>query len=67
MNVDVEGAELEILRSIDFAAAKIIVCGIENNYRDYRIPELMSKQGYDFVAILGDEFYVNKTGGVATA
>ena len=31
---------------------------IENNYRDYRIPKLMKANGFEFVAIVGDEFYV---------
>lgn len=60
MNIDVEGAEYDILRSIDFDAVNIKVCGIENNYRDYRIPRLMKENGYDFVAVVGDEFYVRR-------
>jgi FkbM family methyltransferase len=60
MNVDVEGAEYDILRSIDFGAVNIRVCGIENNYRDFRIPRLMRDNGYTFVAIVGDEFYVKR-------
>ena len=63
LNVDVEGAELDILRSIDFRAANIHACGIENNYRDYRIPKLMQQMGYRMVAIVGDEFYIKE--GVA--
>jgi FkbM family methyltransferase len=58
LNIDVEGAEYGILRSIDFSAVNIKVCGIENNYRDYRIPKLMKANGFDFVAVVGDEFYV---------
>jgi FkbM family methyltransferase len=60
LNVDVEGAELDILRSIDFSAVRIHVCGIENNYRDPRIPELMHARGYDLAAVVGDEFYVRR-------
>lgn len=60
LNLDVEGAEFEILRSIDFGAVNIRVCGIENNYRDYRIPKLMRDNGYDLIAVLGDEFYVKR-------
>lgn len=61
LNIDVEGAENDILQSIDFKAVNIKVCGIEINYRDFRIPKLMKANGFDFVAIVGDEFYVNKS------
>lgn len=57
LNIDVEGAELDVLRSIDFGAVDIEVLGIENNYRDYRIPELMKRMGYEMRAVVGDEFY----------
>lgn len=60
MNVDVEGAELEIIRSIDFSKIDIRVCGIENNYRDPRIPEHMRSVGYRLAAIVGDEMYVKE-------
>lgn len=60
LNIDVEGAEYDILSSIDFGAVNIKVCGIENNYRDYRIPKLMKANGFDFVAVVGDEFYVRQ-------
>lgn len=58
LNIDVEGAEYEILQSIDFQAHNIRLCGIENNYNDFRIPKLMKKMGYEMIAIVGDEFYV---------
>ena len=61
LNIDVEGSEYDILRSIDFQAVDIGVCGIENNYRDYRIPKLMKANGFHFVALVGDEFYVNRS------
>ncbi len=58
MNIDVEGAEYDILRSIDFQSHNIHICGIENNYRDHRIPKFMKRMGYQMVAVVGDEFYV---------
>ena len=58
LNIDVEGAELEILRSIDFSIVDIQVCGVENNYRDPRIPALMKGAGYAPLAVVGDEMYV---------
>ena len=60
VNVDVEGAEYDILRGFDFAAANVWVWGIENNYRDYRLPLLMKRAGYALVATVGDEFYARK-------
>lgn len=58
LNIDVEGAEYDILKSIDFNEHQIHVCGIENNYRDYRIPVFMKRMGYQMVAEVGDEFYI---------
>jgi FkbM family methyltransferase len=58
LSMDVEGSELSILRSIDFDRIKVDVLGIENNYKDYRIPQLMSEKGFRLTAIVGDEFYV---------
>ena len=58
LNIDVEGAELDILRSIDFSVTNILICGIENNYSDYRIPAYMKSVGYKLIAVVGDEMYV---------
>jgi FkbM family methyltransferase len=38
LNIDVEGAEYKILNSIDFDRIHISVIGVENNYKDYKIP-----------------------------
>lgn len=58
VSIDVEGAELSILESIDFSRVKITAFAIENNYRDPRIPRLMKRNGYKIRARVGDEFYV---------
>jgi FkbM family methyltransferase len=60
LSIDVEGLELKILRSIDFNTFLITVIGVENNYKDYRIPKILTKKGFVFHSILGDEFYVNR-------
>ncbi|NND82018.1 MAG: FkbM family methyltransferase [Gammaproteobacteria bacterium] len=59
LNLDVEGAELTVLKSIDFSALTIRVIAVENNYADYRIPSLLSKFGFSLHSIAGDEIYVN--------
>jgi len=58
LNIDVEGAELSILKSIDFNTFDISIIGCENNYKDFRIPKFLSKHGYILHSIVGDEFYV---------
>ena len=58
LSIDVEGAEHSILDGFDFDGCQIRVIGVENNYRDRRIPRLLMKEGFRFHSIVGDEFYV---------
>jgi FkbM family methyltransferase len=60
LNLDVEGAEYQILKSIDFSKTQIHVIGVENNYKDEEILRLLFKRGFIRDSILGDEFYLNK-------
>jgi len=60
LSIDVEGPELKILESIDFGRFDISVIGVENNYLDWRIPTLLVERGFDFHAVVGDEFYRNR-------
>lgn len=60
LNIDTEGAEYSILKSIDFSRVHISVVGIENNYADSRFPTLMKKMGFRLHSIVGDEFYLNQ-------
>ncbi|QXE92327.1 FkbM family methyltransferase [Geomonas subterranea] len=60
LNIDTEGAEYSILKTIDFRRFEISVVGVENNYDDCRIPLLMRKNGYVLHSIVGDEFYVRR-------
>jgi len=65
LSIDTEGADLEILRSINFDAFDIQVISVENSCFGDRIISLLSKKGYDLKAILGnDEIYLKKTGRV---
>ncbi len=61
LSIDVEGGEMDILKSIDFNAINIAVISVENNYRDYKIPQFLNKKGFQLNAILGDEIYINKS------
>lgn len=62
LNIDVEGAELSILRDLDFSRVHISVIGVENNYSDYRIPRLLATKGFDFRFIAGcDSFFLNRS------
>ena len=58
LSIDVEGAEYSILDAFDFHCCEIRVISVENNYRDRRIPRLLTKEGFRFHSIVGDEFYV---------
>lgn len=60
LSIDIEGAELNILNSIDFNRINIAVIGVENNYKDYRMPRFFAKNDFKFHSIVGDEFYINK-------
>lgn len=59
MNIDVEGAELDIIKTIDFSKVNIKTLTIENNYEDVKINELMKSNGYTLKKRLGvDDVYV---------
>lgn len=59
LSIDVEGVEYKILDSIDFNRFHIAVIAVENNYLDYRIPQLLTRRGFEFHSVVGDEFYLN--------
>lgn len=59
LSVDVEGAELAILTSIDFGCVDVRVIGVENNYNDPGVWRLLRRKGFALHARVGaDEFYV---------
>jgi FkbM family methyltransferase len=61
LNIDTEGAEFDILKTIDFEKRIYSVVSIENNYDDNRIAKYMNGKNFRLKAILkGDEFYLNK-------
>lgn len=48
-SLDVEGAELEILQSIDFDLCPITCFSVENNYQDSKIDHLLISKGYKLI------------------
>lgn len=61
--IDTEGAEYQILSSIDFKRYRFSVLSIENNYADKRITELLAANGFERVHVFHgyDELYVNRS------
>jgi FkbM family methyltransferase len=60
-SIDVEGAELDILQSIDFDKVLIDVFTVENNYHDKRIKDFLVNKGYELIEVLDcDEVYKKK-------
>ena len=59
ISIDIEGAELNVLKSLDFNKFHIKVIDVENNYRDSKIRDFLGSKQYKFVKRLGcDEIYV---------
>ena len=62
LSIDTEGADFEILRSVDFDAFDIRVIDIENSCFGDRIISFLSKRGYELRAVLGaDEIYMKRS------
>ena len=62
LSIDVEGAEFEVIKSINFDKVFIDVIGFENNYKDTSIPIVKYLQSKNFVLIIEsfDIFMINK-------
>jgi FkbM family methyltransferase len=59
LSIDVEGAELEVLESVDLRKVRPSVVCIENNYRDRAIWRFMRRAGYrPYARIRQDEIYL---------
>lgn len=60
-SIDVEGPELDILKTIDFDKFNFNVFSIENNYRTNAIKSFMKEKGFVLIDILDcDEIYIKK-------
>jgi len=64
LSIDVEGAEFECLRSIDFNAVYIDVIGFESNYKDALPPilEFLKARGYTQMPWHDGECFMIRTG-----
>jgi FkbM family methyltransferase len=61
LSIDVEGAELSVLESVDWARTTIRVITVEINRTDGAIGRFLLERGYCLWAVLGsDEMYVSK-------
>jgi FkbM family methyltransferase len=61
LSIDVEGAEFEVIKSIDFDAVFIDVIGFENNYNDKSQPivDYLSSKGYLMLKRYTDIFMIH--------
>jgi len=62
LSIDVEGAEFEVIKSINFDKVFIDVIGFENNYTDVSIPivEYLQEKNYVFIHSSLDIFMIHK-------
>ncbi len=59
-SIDVEGGELDILKTIDFNKFNFDVFTIENNYGGSEIKDFLEKKGFRFIErIMVDDIYKN--------
>ena len=63
LSVDVEGAEFEVIKSINFDKVFIDVIGFENNYHDVSVPiiKYLENKGFMLIHSSLDIFMINKT------
>lgn len=62
LSIDVEGAEFEVIKSIDFSKVFIDVIGFENNFHDTSIPivKYLQERNYTVVHQCIDIFMIHK-------
>ena len=62
LSIDVEGAEFEVIKSINFDKVFIDVIGFENNHDDVSVPivEYLHNKGFIIIHISLDIFMINK-------
>ena len=63
LSIDVEGAEFNVIKSIDFTKVFIDVIGFENNYSDVSLPIInyLESKGYKVVLQSDDIFMIHET------
>jgi len=62
LSIDVEGAEFEVIKSINFDKVFIDIIGFENNYNETSIPivKYLEKKGFVVIHASLDIFMINK-------
>lgn len=62
LSIDVEGAEFEVIKSINFDKVFIDIIGFENNYNDVSIPiiQYLENKGFIFIHKSLDIFMIHK-------
>ena len=61
LSIDVEGAELEVLRGIDFGRVQVNVIGVEHSQRFPEVYGLLTTSGFEYQGLLFfDEIFVHK-------
>jgi FkbM family methyltransferase len=61
LSIDTEGGELDLLKTINFERFSIEVVSVENNFADSRFEATMNKNGYELIAVIGDDdIYLRK-------
>ncbi|OBH58691.1 FkbM family methyltransferase [Mycobacterium sp. E2479] len=61
LSIDVEGAELEVLRGIDFDRVQVNVISIEHNHEFSKVYDLLTTSGFEYAGLLFfDEIFVHK-------
>ncbi|MBY0109993.1 MAG: FkbM family methyltransferase [Candidatus Babeliaceae bacterium] len=67
LTLDIEGGELDVLKSIDFDVFNIHVIDVENNYNDSKIKKFLLSKGYKLLHKLGvDELYIKDNSSLTT-
>ena len=59
LSIDVEGAEFEVIKSINFDKCFIDVIGFENNYNDISIPIINFLEDKNYTKIYNSSFIKN--------
>jgi FkbM family methyltransferase len=60
LSIDVEGAELEVLRGIDFGTVQVNVISVEHSERFQEVYELLTTAGFEYQGLLFfDEIFVH--------
>jgi len=61
LSLDIEGGELDVLKSIDYDAYEIDVIDVENNYKTDEFEKFLTQKGFEkFKTLAWDDIYVRK-------